>query len=75
MLLLLCYTGDPKRITYWAEITAPLISNGRCIVYVDFDAGETRFPPDLPFMKKHMREDMCEVKDTTHNMHLFMYYR
>ena len=36
MLLLLCYTGDPKRITYWAEITAPLISNGQCIVYVDF---------------------------------------
>ena len=36
MLLLLCNTGDPKRITYWAEITAPLISNGRCIVYVDF---------------------------------------
>ena len=36
MLLLLSYTGDPKRIAYWAEITAPLIANGRCIVYVDF---------------------------------------
>lgn len=36
MLLLLCNTGDPKRITYWAEITAPLISNERCVVCVDF---------------------------------------
>ena len=29
-------TGDPKRISYWAEVVAPYLSTKHCIVYVDF---------------------------------------
>ena len=35
MFLTLLHAGDSRRITYWAETVAPLLS-GRCIVYVDF---------------------------------------
>ena len=34
--LLVHYTGDTKKISYWAEVVASFISEQRSIVYVDF---------------------------------------
>ena len=30
------HTGSEKKHSYWAEVVAPHVSVGRCIVYVDF---------------------------------------
>ena len=32
------HTGSEKKHSYWAEVVAPHVSLGRCIVYVDFVA-------------------------------------
>ncbi len=34
--ILVHYTGDTKKISHWAEVVAPFISEQRSIVYVDF---------------------------------------